>query len=282
MTQTRSDKLTMADCPFITQTSKIIKGKKASLWCPLAILFLCTLAGSCSIIPFSGKRQKLSYEDLAAPYNQITLQESITLDVIPIMQRSKKELGPRLAGTELLSKSQNTVASLGQSKNGYVTWFNMVTFHEYRLNVIRKSFFIVNDKETSLGTRTTRSLRFDCEMVLSKEVLNEQYTSESARQITILKHVMATLRKDISGLGADTNTPGQSNEMLSVCGMLVNQTFEAILLKLDSSPVLATRLSEPDGVLFDHISFDKGTIQMTIEGDIVTIHIRLGSLANTL
>jgi hypothetical protein len=162
-----------------------------------------------------------------------------------------------------------------------MTWFNMVTFHQYRLNVIRKAFFVVNDKETSLGTHTTRSLRFDCQTVLPTEVLTKQYSSESARQIDILELVFSAVRSDIDAIGAGTGSPAQSNQMLSACGLLINQTFETIVLKLESSPVLATRLSEPDGVQFDHISFDKGTIQMTAEGDIATIHIRLGSLANT-
>ena len=64
--------------------------------------------------------------------------------------------------------------------------------------------------------------------------------------------------------------------------MLLNQTFETILRKLDSSPVLATRLNQPGGVKFDHISFNQGAIRMFVEADIVTIHIRLGALAKTI
>ncbi len=266
----------------MARISKNTKGRIASLWCFLAVFLLSTLAGSCSILPFSGKRQKLSYEKLAAPYDEIILKESLTLDVLPKIQRSETELGPLHAGTELLSKGQNTVASLGQSKDGYITWFNMFTFHEYRLNVIRKSFFVVNDKETSLGSRTTRSLRFDCEMVLPVEMLTKRYISEISRQIDILKHVISTIKNDIDEISAGTETSGQSNQMLSVCGMLLNQTFETTLRKLESSPVLATRLNESGGVRFDHISFNQGTIQMTVEGDIITIHIRLGALADTI
>ena len=282
MAQSLSDELVSADCRFMILTSRIIKGKRAPALFFLALFVYGNFTGGCSIIPFFGKRQKLSYEKLAAPYNQITLKESLTLDVNPLMQRSQEQLGRHLAGTELLSKSQNTIASSGQNKNGYMTWFNMVTFHEYRLNVIRKSFLVVNDKESSLSARMTRSLRFDCRTVLPTEMLTRQYGSESARQIEILKFVISAVHNDIASLGAGTDTPGQSNQTLSACGMLLNQTFETILLKLDSSPVLATRLSETGGVLFDHISFDKGTIQMTTEGDIVTIHIRLGALADTL
>lgn len=245
----------------------------------MLFLALFVLTG-CSLLQSSKKRQQLLYEKLAAPYNQITLKESNILDVKSLMQRSQKQLGLRIAGTELLSKSKNTIASSGQSKDGYITWFNMVTFHEYRMNAVRKAFFAVNDKGSSLSARVTQSLRFDCRSVLPAEILTGQYTSESARRLDILKFVFSAVRSDIGSLDGDTNSPGQSNQTLSACGFLLNQTFEVVLLKLESSPVLTARLSESGGVLFDHISFDKGRIRMTTSGDIATIHIRLGSLAN--
>jgi len=119
-------------------------------------------------------------------------------------------------------------------------------------------------------------------MVLEKEVLDEPYVSENARQIAILRHVSNNIRNDIKGLGADVDAPGQSNKMLNVCGMLINQAFEIALLKLDSSPVLATRLSEAGGFEFDHINFDKGRIKMVVEEDTVGVKIRLGAFVHTI
>jgi hypothetical protein len=221
------------------------------------------------------------YEELSAPYDQTKLKSSLTLDVLPRIQRSQDKLDPSIEGTELLSHSESVVASLGQSKDGRRTWFNMVTFHEYRLNVIRKYFFEVDDKVRGFRIGSRRGLKFDCEMVLEQEVLEKSYASENARQITILRHVLENLRRDIDELSADIDAPGQNNQMLNVCGMLINQTFEIVLLKLDASPVLATRLSDTGGVEFDHISFDEGRIEMVVLDDIVVVKIRLGAFLST-
>jgi hypothetical protein len=157
----------------------------------------------------------------------------------------------------------------------------MVTFHEYRLNVIRKYFFAVDDRAGSLRTRSRRGLRFDCEMVLGKEVLGESYTSENARRIAILRYVMDSTRVDIKELGDDVDVPGQYNQKLDVCGMLINQMFETVLVKLDASPVLAMRLSLAGGAEFDHINFNKGTVRMVIADDTVAVKIRFGAFAHS-
>ena len=279
MAQTLISKLNTADCRLTSKSVSILSRLSNNL--PCCFLLIVFFAGGCSAIT-GGQKKKLTYQNLAAPYNQIKLKQSVTLDVLPIIQRSQKELGPQLADTELLSKGQNTVASLGQSKNGYMTWFNLVTFSQQRFNVIRKAFFVVNDKETSLGTSTTRSLTFDCETALPGEMLTKRYISESSRQIDILKHVFSSLRSDIGELSTGSSTSGQSNQMLSICGMLLNQTFDITLRRLESSPVLATRLNEPGGVRFDHINFNQGAIRMSTKDDIATVHVRLGALADTL
>jgi hypothetical protein len=254
------------------------------MWC-LAALLLGTLPGGCSSVSSEAgsQGQQLYYdEELSTPYDQIMLKKSLTLDALPKIKRAQGEFESRFAGTELLSHSEKVVAALGQSKNGRKTWFNMVTFHEYKLNVIRKYFFVVDDKATTFRVASRRGLRFDCEMVLGKEVLNESYASENARQIAILRHVLDYARKDINELGADVDAPGQNNKMLNVCGMLIKQAFEMVLLKLDSSPVLATGLSEPGGAEFDHINFGRGIAHMVIWGDTVAVKIRFGAFAHTM
>jgi hypothetical protein len=111
MAQTHSDEQMTAVRRFMIRTPKIIQNKNISALFFLTLFVMVVLTGGCSIMQSPEKRRKLLYEELAAPYSQITLKENITLDVTPIMQRSEKQLGPDLAGTELLSKSQNTIAS---------------------------------------------------------------------------------------------------------------------------------------------------------------------------
>jgi len=246
-------------------------------------LFLSILLMGCSAVSSSdaARNQQLSEEqELSAPYDRITLKKSLTLDALPKISRSHDEHDSLLADFETVSHSDRVVASLGQSQDGSRTWFNMVTFHEYRLNVIRKYFFAVDDRAGSLRTRSRRGLRFECEMVLEKEVLGVSYTSENARRIAILKYVLGSVRKDIKELGDDVDVPGQYNKKLDVCGMLINQMFETVLVKLEASPVLAMRLSEAGGAEFDHINFNKGTVRMVVVDDTVAVNARFGTFAH--
>jgi hypothetical protein len=247
-------------------------------------LFFGILFTGCSAVSSHGAAQDMQLfdvQELSAPYNQITLKKSLTLDAIPKIRRSKDEGGSFLAGIETASHSDRVVASLGQSRDESRMWFNMVTFDRYRLNVIRKYFFVVDDKAGSFGSRPRRGLRFDCEMVLEKEVLKEPYASENLRRIAILRYVLAQIHKDIKELGDDVDVPDHYNKKLDVCGMLINQTLELILVKLDSSPVLATKLDSDNGIDFDHINFGKGKIRMVFVNDTVAVQIFFGVFARS-
>ena len=89
------------------------------------------------------------------------LKKSLTIDALPKMQRFQSERGPLLGGIEMLSQGQSIAASLGQGKEGRQTWFNMVTFDEYELDVIRKYFFVVDEEASRFPARFRRGLRFD-------------------------------------------------------------------------------------------------------------------------
>ena len=260
--------------------SKKSKPKNFAFWL-FILTILCLLYGCSVVSPYVGlRREEPSYDqELLAAYNGTKLDKSITLDVLPVLRSSPHEM---------LSQSDSVVAALGQSKNGYKTWFNMVAFDEYKLTAKRKYFFVVDEKVTRSPTSPRRpllepkqSLAFDCEMVLEKELLDKPYETENARQIAILKQVSNNLRRDTDELGEDIETTAQDNKSLNVCGMLINQTFQTILLTLGTSPVLAAKLSDKSGLEFDHISFDKGKIRMVVEDDIVRVKIRLGVLTQT-
>ena len=252
--------------------------------CCFAGLIIGTILTGCSAVssPDTTRNQQLSEEqELSAPYDQITLKKSLTLDALPKIRRTQDEQISLLRDAETVSHSDRVVASLGQSPDESRTWFNMVTFHQYRLNVIRKYFFVVDDRTGSLRARAKRGLRFNCEMVLGKEALGEFHASENLRRIAILRYVMAQMRKDIKELGDDVDVPDQYNVKLDVCGMLINQTLELILVKLDSSPVMAARLESTDGVDFDHINFGKGSVHMVVGDDTVILTTLFGSFVNS-
>ncbi len=253
--------------------------RSAALLCVYAAVFLCNFTGGCSSWSLRAGAEQPSFEVLlSAPYDETRLKQSLTLDVLPRIQRAKGELAPHFMGAELLSQSENVVASSGQSEDGRRLWFNMFAFHEFRLNVIRKYFFVADDTGPTLSGKSRRGLRFDCEMVLPDDVSGAPDADENRRQVTILEHVLRNLHKDIKGLDVREDAAGQNDKTLSVCGMLINQTFEIILRELDSSPALAAKLSGPDGVDLDHITFDRGKVRMVAGGDTVAIRIHFGIL----
>jgi hypothetical protein len=281
--QTKSSQFVISGRRFLIEESKIASRRGAVPACCFAGLLLGTFLAGCSneSSGIGAQRQPVfSQEELSTPYNQIMLKKSLTIDALPKIQRFQSELGPLLGGIEVLSQGESVVASLGQSEDGRETWFNMVAFDEFKLNVIRKYFFLVDDSVARFPARSRRGLRLNCEIVVDEDVLGKSYASENARRIAILARVLENLHKDIKDLGAGGDLPDQDNKMLGVCGMLINQTLEMILLKLDSSPVLAMRLSEADGVDFDHINFGGGKVQMVVMNDMVGLRIRFGAFAH--
>jgi len=203
-----------------------------------------------------------NYEQISQCYYQTELRKSSSADVLTTVY---------LPEYELLSQSKSVVASTGQKKKGYKRWFKMIAFDEYDLRAKRKYLFIVDEKPKVLFTEPWASVKFDCEMILEAEVLDEPYANENARTIAILKRLLENFRGDIDEVSEDNN-------VLDTSGMIVNQALETVLVKLNSSPALARRLSEEDGLGFEHTSFDKGKIQMVVTDNIVALRLRLGSL----
>jgi len=283
MRRIKTKQITIVDCHFAAKKPKIVSRKSTVAVRLFAVLLLGTLLGGCSTVSPWAKARQLSYQaKLSAPYDRIKIKQSIIHDTVPKIQRLQDELEPGFAEAELISHGENVVVSLGQSKDGFKTWFNMVTFQEKELNAIRKYFFFVDDKARSIQLSPSRGLRYDCEMVIGEEMLAEPGTTENARRIAMLRNILNNFHKDINELSEDIAVTDQENKMLDICRMLINQAFEVILRELDSSPVLATRLSQPGGVEFDHINFDKGKIQMVVRADIVTVKIRLGAFTHMI
>jgi len=233
---------------------------KSFAFCLFTLSFLWGLCG-CSVLEFVEPDRPPYYRQLWETYSRINLKESTAADVLTTIHRPEHEL---------LSQSTSVIASLGQKKRTYHTWFNMVAFDENELTVKRKYLLVINEKPKILFTEPWEGLTYDSEMVLESEILDKPYSNENARRIAILKQVLANVRKDIDEVGQD-------NRMLAISGMVINQALETVLVRLDSSSALASKLSEPAGLNFSHISFGKGKIQMLIEDDIVTVKMMLGS-----
>ena len=195
-------------------------------------------------------------------YNSVELKVSSAADVLSVIH---------IAGEETISQSKSVIGSVGEKKAGYKVWLKMVSFDEDELTANRKYVFIEDEKPKALFVDPWGSFKFGCQMFLGSDVLDEPYSNENARRISILRRAMENTRKDIDSIGSD-------NKQIAICGMLINQSIEAVLIKLESSPALAMKMSEAEGLDFGHISYDKGKIKMKVSDDIVDIKIRLGSI----
>jgi len=198
-------------------------------------------------------------------YKEIELKKSTAGDVMDAIY---------IPEYELMSQSKRVIASQGKKKRSHKMWFNMAAFDEDKMTVQRKYLFIEDERPKLLFMEPWEGVRFHCEMVMDKEVFENPYANENARRIAVLKQVLENFRSDIGEVERD-------NKMLKVCGMMVNQALETVIVKLDvrpESPALAIRLDEKKGVEFDHINLDKGRIGMLIECDeFVTVKMMLGS-----
>lgn len=283
MVRIKSKQIRSAACRFATDKPKTASNKPAvCIYIFLASAVLVFQAGCSTVSPWTKARHRSHQARLSAPYDQIAVKQSIIQNAVPSIQRLNDETNADLRAAETISHSENVVVSVGQSEDGYQSWFNMVTFSENELNVVRKYFFVVDDKTKSIQFEPNQGLRFDCEVELEKEVFADPETSDNTRRIEILRTVLNYFRKDMNELRDDVDKPDQGNKIIDICRMLINQTFDVILRELDRSPVLASRLSQAGGIEFDHINFDKGKIQLIVKGDIATVKIRLGAFSHMI
>jgi hypothetical protein len=239
------------------------------------MILLCCLSGCSLVSPKARTAQKVRLYDkeLSAAYDQTRLKKGLTLDVLPRMENRPGEI---------LSQSESVVASLGRGKEGYKTWFTMVTFHEFELSVIRKYFFIVDEKVEKTMAKG-RGFRFDCQMLLTQDEIGEILdTTTEAKQTAVFKAMLDNLDKDVDQLAPDIDTPGQENKSLDISVLLIKNVCGSILRDLERSSVLATQISSSEGIEFEHINFGKGRIRIWSEGgDTALIRIRLGDLLPT-
>ena len=251
--------------------------------CIFAALAMVALQAGCSTVsPWTKARHRSHQARLSTPYEQIAVKQSIIQNTVPMIQRLNDQSQADLAAAEMISHSENVVVSMGQSKDGYQTWFNMVTFSENELSVVRKYFFVVDDTTKSIQFEPNQGLRFDSEIELEKEVFADPDTSDNARKIEILGNVLNYLRNDMNELRDAPDSPDQGSRTIDICRMLINQTFDVILRELNRSPVLASRLSMDGGVEFDHINFDKGKVQLIVTKDVAMVKIRLGAYTHMI
>ncbi len=230
--------------------------------CCAGLLFILSGCAVVDTVGFFTPEKPPFDEQISEGYERIELKKSSSADVLSMIC---------LPEYEMLSQSKSVIASLGQKKKGYKTWLKMAAFDENELTARRKYLMAVDERPKFLFVEPWAGLEFDCETVLEKDVIDKPYSNENARRIAIMRQVSKNVRGDIAEVKQD-------NKMIDVSGMLINQALATVLVKLDGSPVLAAKLNGPDGIEFEHTSFDKGKVWMVVGDDVVTVKIMLGSL----
>lgn len=246
------------------------------LLCLLALTGLFSLCG-CSTSP-----DEFAHAKLSGPYYATRLGASSTLDVLALTEAPDYQFDPEQIGKQLLSQSDTMVAMSGQSADGYKTWVNLVVFDERRMTARRKYFFCSDERATDTLTTSLESLLgrgqgllFDAQLLLDPEIRTTPYATEEARQIAILRWLADQFNADVRSLTSRADEPTNANELVSTAGLMMNQTFQGVLLALGKSPGLARNLTDLKGVAFPHISLNEGRIQMLATNDAVALKIRV-------
>ncbi len=192
-------------------------------------------------------------------YSSTVLKISTSADILNVIQE----------GQELVSQSESVVASWAEAQGGSVLWFNMVAFDEEELTAVRKYSFLANEKVKGFYVVPARKLRFDAEVVLDVEIIEEPYANENEKRIKILKVVLESFSKDMLQISMDS-------QVLRSSSMMVKQVLNTILVQLDQSPALAARLSELKGMSFDHTTLGPGRVRMVFIEEVVKVKVKVG------
>jgi len=218
--------------------------------------------GPMDVVELATPEKEPSYLHIAAVYDRITLNRSTPAEVLASI---------KISDDETVSQSKRVVASAGEQKEGKQKWFNMVSFSENELSAKSKYTFFVDERPKVLFVEPWEGAAYEGALVLGQDVLGKPYNNENARRIAVLKAVLGSVRSDVKEVRTD-------NKIINICGTVINQAFETVLAKLNESPSLAERLSDPnEGLGFEHPSFGKGKIGLKIEDDIAVTKIMLGS-----
>lgn len=227
---------------------------KSKLWL-LACVVICSLA-------LTGCQQKVETSGIFSRYEQTVLRRTGSAQVLTNIIDNE---------SELLSQSENVVAACGRNKKGSIIWFNAVAFDEDQMYAVRKYCLVTNEKSKSYFVHKSKKFRFDAELVLAGELLQEPYADENTRRIAFIKSALDSFTEDLSLLVTD-------NQTLQSGSLMVKQTFKTILTELKHSPAKAAKLNRLEGMDFDHMTLGKGRMRMLIRGDRLKIKMKIGTV----
>jgi hypothetical protein len=224
---------------------------------------LCLTAAILVTVGLTGCKSPLNkYEGVFDRYYATTLTLSTSGDVLAMIQNPDDEL---------LSQSESVVASWGkEGKKDRTHWFNMVAFDEEAMTAVRKYAFILEETQTRGGNRTPQpALRYDAEMVMSGEVLDNAYASNNAKLLAVLTEARRLFKQDSAEVTFDS-------DVLRGSVMMVHQAMNTVITKLTQSPAYAAQMPLLEGMSFDHPTLGESRIRLVVEENIVKVKIKAG------
>lgn len=197
-------------------------------------------------------------EVVFSKYDETNLGVSTAADVLGYLQ------DPEL---ELLSQSENVAVAWGEQEDGETHWFNMVTFADEDLTAIRKYAFALVEKKPFKNAAPRPTFQFEAAVIMPAEILAAEYPSQNARFIAVFDELRDMFHDDAAEVTADSET-------LESSAIMVNRMLNAVFAKFGSSPALAARLPQPEGLEFLNPSLGDTRIRMLIEDNLVRLKVR--------
>ncbi len=212
-------------------------------------------------------------------YDSIVLGEDTSATVL------QKLYNKSLDKEEYLSQSESAVAKWAQrgdynttlvQRGDYaVVWFNIVGFDEESMTAKRKYAFLSDEDSPGwwvLVGAASQKLRFDMEMIMDDEVLDQPYASASDKWIAIIEEAKKLYLDDVRDIRKDSHA-------IDSISLLINQTFNQILEQIQRSPDLTQKLDKASGLEFDHSVLNEGRMLIIVDDatNTVDVKIKLGS-----
>lgn len=220
----------------------------------------CVLVFLGSLFLISGCKT-VEKSDIFTRYYQTTLKQSTAAEVLTYIEDPNDEH---------LSQSESVISSWGEVNKKRSHWFNMVAFDEEQQTAARKYAMSLEDYRGP-NTAPRPNMRFDAEVVMDPQVLNEAYSSANQMRIEVLKKLQKMFAEDAKAVSFESATLQRS-------AMMVNQTVNNLLNKLNQSPALAADLEKLEGLEFDHMIMGESRVRMLIQDDVVKLKIKCGKL----
>ncbi len=251
----------------------------------LGVMAMIMATQGCSTVQRYIRPGQFSYPQLSETYRKTTLGRTGSLEVIraaqaaPIITDDQEVVD--LRDYQLVAESGQVVSVFGQSPDTYTRWFSLFGFDPYDLTARRKYFFLFNEKATASpfdeGKRFFKPkqvLVFEAELVMA-EALARPARREAERRIAILREATSVLRQDVNTMTVSAEGAIRHYHELASNGMFANQILEAAARRLEQFPVMAAKLNAPEGVGFEPMGLDRGTLWMGIDQENKTVHLTI-------